>query len=397
MRPLTCGILACAILASPLSATEAAAQAGPPAGGSGFGFGDAPRSGPGPKAPTGVGGTISGRVNLIGPSETATAAPTLAPPVAPAPIFSPQRLDTINPAALGGLKLHAPAPNARTTTTPAKPATPPPAAPVQRPVEAALTPPVAPVAPVKQRLALSALFSENGQRVQSGVKWRLFTDQADGNGEHMLVAESTAASPHFDVDPGAYIVHAVYGLVSAAKFVQVKAGAPSDQSVVLAAGAVRIAAFAGSQPASADDVSFKLTREIDGVTRTVAEQVKPGTLLRLPAGRYHVTSLFGDANAAVEADMTVAPGKFVEAQIHHKAAKVSLKLVQQPGGPELRDTSWTVLTPGGDVIRDSIGALDNLVLAEGDYVAIARRDGQLYQQTFGVKAGVDAKVEVQLR
>ncbi|MDR4305012.1 hypothetical protein IHQ68_00015 [Chelatococcus sambhunathii] len=397
MRRLSCGILVCTILACAPSANEAAAQAGPPAGGSGFGFGEAPRSGPVPKAPAGVGGTISGRINLIGPSETATAPPALAAPAAPAPIFSPQRLDTLDPSALGGLKLHAPAPNARATTTPAKPVAPAPAAPTPKPVEAALTPAVAPVAPVKQRLTLSAAFSENGPRVQSGVKWRLFTDQADANGEHMLVAESTDAVPHFDVDPGAYIVHAVYGLVSAAKFVQVKPGAPTEQSVVLSAGAVRIAAFAGSRPASADDVTFKLTREVDGVTRTVADQVKPGTTLRLPAGRYHVTSLFGDANAAVEADLTVAAGKFVEAQIHHKAAKVSLKLVQQPGGPDLRDTSWTVLTPGGDVIRDSIGALDDLVLAEGDYTAIARRDGQLYQQSFAVKAGVDAKIEVILR
>ena len=144
-------------------------------------------------------------------------------------------------------------------------------------------------------------------------------------------------------------------------------------------------------------MTFTLTRDDGGVARTVAEDVKPGQLLRLPAGSYHVSSVYGDANANVEADLKVAPGKLVEAQVHHKAAHVSLKLVQSPGGPELRDTSWTILTPGGDVIRDSIGALTGVVLAEGDYMAIARRDGRLYQQSFAVRTGVNATVEVPLR
>ncbi|WP_155904987.1 hypothetical protein [Methylopila sp. M107] len=348
------------------------------------------------KTAPGFSGTITGRMNLIGPSETATAAPPLSAPTAvPAPIFSPQRLDTHNPAAaLPDIKLPILAPRAPAPKPPA------PAAPGSAtPTRAALTPAVgpAPIAPVKQRLTLSALFAEAGARVPNGVKWRLFTDQADSNGEHMLVAESDDAAPRFEVDPGSYIVHAVYGLVSAAKFVEIKAGQPTDQSVVLAAGAVRLTAFAGAEQAPPGAVTFKLTREVDGMTRTAAENVKAGELLRLPAGRYHVTSLFGDANATVEADLDIAAGKFVEAQVHHKASKIALKLVEQPGGPGLKDTSWTVLTPGGDVIRESIGPLDGLVLSEGEYTAIARRDGQIYQQSFSVKAGANADVEVRIR
>ncbi len=76
---------------------------------------------------------------------------------------------------------------------------------------------------------------------------------------------------------------------------------------------------------------------------------------------------------------------------------MTLKLVNAPGGEALANTSFTVLTPGGDVIREMIGAFPSLVLAEGEYVAIARRDGRTYQGTFAVRSGRDRDVEILAR
>ena len=53
-----------------------------------------------------------------------------------------------------------------------------------------------------------------------------------------------------------------------------------------------------------------------------------------------------------------------------------------------------LLTPGGDVIRELIGAFPSLVLAEGDYVAIARHDGRTFQSEFKVQSARDSDVEV---
>ncbi|MET0313079.1 MAG: hypothetical protein ABW275_01660, partial [Hansschlegelia sp.] len=227
-----------------------------------------------------------------------------------------------------------------------------------------------------------------------GVQWRIFTDQPDSNGEHLLVAESVEAQPKFDLDPGNYIVHAVYGLVSAAKFVTIAPSRPSTQRLVLDAGGLRLNAFVGDRRMPADEIAFTLSRDVGGVAEKVAEKVKPGELLRVPAGAYHVVSSLGDANANIEVDLQVTAGKLTDAQVHHKAAGVTLKLVKTPGGEELAETSWTILTPGGDVIRDSIGALPKTMLAEGDYTAIARHDGRMFQRNFAVKTGVDATVEV---
>ena len=52
------------------------------------------------------------------------------------------------------------------------------------------------------------------------------------------------------------------------------------------------------------------------------------------------------------------------------------------------------MTPGGDVIREMVGAFPSLVLAEGEYVVIARRNGKTWQATFSVQSTLDRDVEV---
>ena len=50
-----------------------------------------------------------------------------------------------------------------------------------------------------------------------------------------------------------------------------------------------------------------------------------------------------------------------------------------------------MLTPGGDVIKESIGAFPRVVLAEGDYHVIARNEGKTFQRNFKVITGVDGE------
>ena len=53
--------------------------------------------------------------------------------------------------------------------------------------------------------------------------------------------------------------------------------------------------------------------------------------------------------------------------------------------------------PGGDVIKESIGAFPHVILAEGDYRVIARNDNKSYEREFKVITGVDGEVEVLTR
>ena len=131
-------------------------------------------------------------------------------------------------------------------------------------------------------------------------------------------------------------------------------------------------------------------------------------MICLPEGAYHIVSTLLDTtqgaqggnnatNSVVTADLKVPAGKLIEATLKHHAATMTLKLVKSPGGEALANTSFSVLTPGGDVIRELIGAFPSLVLAEGEYVAIARHEGKTYQTTFRVQSTKDADVEVVMK
>ncbi len=56
-----------------------------------------------------------------------------------------------------------------------------------------------------------------------------------------------------------------------------------------------------------------------------------------------------------------------------------------------------MLTPGGDVIKESIGAYPSMVLQEGEYLAIARHEGRVFNRRFNVEAGKDLNIEVVAR
>ena len=119
-----------------------------------------------------------------------------------------------------------------------------------------------------------------------------------------------------------------------------------------------------------------------------------GDVVLVPEGTYHIVSNYGDANSVVRSDIRVQAGKLTDATVTHRAAIITLKLVNERGGEALANTQWSVLTPGGDVIKESIGAFPRVILAEGDYRAIARNESKTYERDFKVITGVDGEVEV---
>ena len=111
----------------------------------------------------------------------------------------------------------------------------------------------------------------------------------------------------------------------------------------------------------------------------------------LPEGTYYIVSNYGDANSVVRSDVHVQAAKLTDIVVTHRAAVMTFKLVNEKGGEALANTQWTVLTPGGDVIKESIGAFPRVVLAEGDYHLIARNEGRTYQRDFKVIAASTAR------
>lgn len=258
---------------------------------------------------------------------------------------------------------------------------------------------VLPQAPAgKVALGVFARYGDEGAPVPRGLIWRVFADQPEGTtGAFPLVAESAEAAPVFFLTPGGYIVHVAYGLASTAQRVTV-GPASRRQAFSLPAGGLRLQADVEDKGIPAQKLTFDIYEGsfLQGRTSTQPyyRGANAGEVVLLPEGTYHVVSTYGDANAVVRADVNVVPGKLTDATMHHRAAEITLKLVAEKGGEGLADTQWTVITPGGDTIKESIAAFPTFVLSEGDYTAIGRHNGKNFSRDFKVEPGKDQGLDV---
>jgi hypothetical protein len=279
--------------------------------------------------------------------------------------------------------------------------TPPPAQSAPQPPTAAPAPPVAaPASPQRSAQALvnlSAVFAGETNVIPAGLIWRILRD--DDQGRPQIVQRSDLANPAISLPPGGYIVHATYGFASASKRITLRAGDTTNERLIIGAGALRLGAAIGGIPIAPARVTFSIFVPIgnDLEGRLVQANVRPGDLVRLPEGNYHIVSNYGDTNAITRTDLRVDSGRITDATIPHRAATVTLKLVTAPGGEALAGTAFSVLTPGGDVIREAIGAFPQMILAEGDYIVIARQDNRVYPHEFKVETGLDRDIEVVAR
>ena len=77
-----------------------------------------------------------------------------------------------------------------------------------------------------------------------------------------------------------------------------------------------------------------------------------------------------------------------------EAADKVVAEIKAAGGEAMADTSWSVLTPEGDVVTESVGAFPTHILAEGTYTVIANHGGAAYSRQIEIKAGGDGEFEI---
>ena len=252
----------------------------------------------------------------------------------------------------------------------------------------------------KANLRLAALVTEESQPIRSGLVWRVFRerDKSVADGRLQPIATASGGDAEFRLEPGSYLVHAAYGRAGATTRVTVEADKLRKETVILNAGGLRLTALgAGDQPLPTDKLSFDVySRDVDqrGERQALVLGAKPGGIIRLNADTYRVVGHYGELNAVVRAEIHVNPGKLTEATVYHRAAQVTLKLVNEIGGEALTNTSWMVLTPSGDMVTESVGAFPTIVLAEGDYALVAKNQDRIFTRNFTVQAGFDREIEV---
>lgn len=245
-----------------------------------------------------------------------------------------------------------------------------------------------------QPVTLSARISDDGPFIADGLVWRVFDTEIDESGELALVAKSEDATAALSLPPGEYIMHVAYGRAQASDSLFVEPG-PNTHTIVFEIGGLSLKAMVSGDVAIPNDLlQFDVFTEGPDGRMTVAEDLAPGQMLHVNAGIYSVVSHFGPINAVVRSEIRVDPGQVTEATLYHKAAQVNLRLVSEEGGEAIADVEWTIKTPGGETLFTNIGAFPSTVLAEGDYIALAKLGENIYNRDFEVRAGAPRQVEI---
>ncbi len=246
---------------------------------------------------------------------------------------------------------------------------------------------------------LEARMTAAGPALGTGVRWRVFNATPAADGKLPLVNESTGGVVYLKLTPGTYLIYASYGVAGSVKRLNVT-GPTGGQVVVLNAGGLKLFAINGKDQPLNSDVLFDIfvADESGAQERMPVATTPPNKVVGLTAGFYHIVSRYGSSNAQVRADLRVDAGKLTEATLYQKAARLTLKLVQSRGGEAVADTVWTVTAASGETVLGSvISAFPSVILAAGDYTAIAKHAGTTYTLPFKVEAGIDRDVEVLVR
>ncbi len=253
----------------------------------------------------------------------------------------------------------------------------------------------------KYEISLTATLSNNGPPIPNGLIWRAYSVAKKAGAKPVLVETQRVPNPVFKLDPGRYLVTVTYGKGHATSFITARPGEKKSDIVVLNAGGLRLASvLANNNPVNRNDVRFDIySDERDQFSKRtlVMKNARPGLIIRLNSGIYHLKSTYGGANATVEADVTVEAGKLTEAAVNHKSGKVTFKLVRKEGGEALAGTRWHIQTSDGKTVTKSVGAFPTHILAAGQYIISADHGGQKFQGRFDVVAGDVKQIEVMAR
>ncbi|RWM88583.1 MAG: hypothetical protein EOR84_27165 [Mesorhizobium sp.] len=246
-------------------------------------------------------------------------------------------------------------------------------------------------------ITLSAQLTDKGADITRGIVWRVFKPDPTGDGKLPMVASAHGGSAVFQLEPGSYLVHASYGRAGATKRITVGKDAKRE-SLVLDAGGLKLdAVLSGGVRIPPKKLRFSIYEgqaEANHDRALIIPDVEPNSVVRLNAGVYHVVSTYGSVNAVIRSDIRVEAGKLTEAAVEHRAAEMTMKLVREPGGEAIADTSWSLLNESGDPIQETVGAFASMVLAEGDYTIIAKNRDRIYQKDFTVVAGQNKEIQV---
>jgi hypothetical protein len=146
--------------------------------------------------------------------------------------------------------------------------------------------------------------------IQKPIHWQVYEYVRSERGTGKLVGQGNAATQHFTLREGTYIVRASYNGTVTDLVVPVKAGEKFLYTVNLYSGHVRLKAVNGSKKDVKGEVTYEIARakpDKNGKREVLATKVSPSEPLMLREGKYLVTARAGKSTGSTMID--VAAGK----------------------------------------------------------------------------------------
>lgn len=249
--------------------------------------------------------------------------------------------------------------------------------------------------PGQAELTMKAHLTGGGPPIRQGLQWRVYGTNPGLGNKLPLIAQSTDSFAKFSLKPGDYIAFVAFGRAGMSKAVTLAGGKTYMEDFNLNAGGLKLNAILPDGKINEKQLHFTIYNEGQlGEQKPLIEDAKAGDIIRLPAGAYHIVCNYGLGNAVTRSDIRIEAGKLLEATMQQRAAQIILKLVRQTGGEALADTSWAIMNDSGDIVREIANANAYIILAEGNYVAVAKNKDKIYQKGFTVLSGKDEEIEV---
>lgn len=231
------------------------------------------------------------------------------------------------------------------------------------------------VPPGREGLELSARLAPDGGPLQQNIAWSI--RNADG----APVYSGNDGTADVSLPPGDYVVDATYGASVLEKLVSLPQATRLKIDFVLEAGGLRIESLIGDMevpPAAARLRVFAMDSP-----RLVASAVKPGQIIRLPAGTYRIESQVSTGNVKAVTDVQVTAGRVSTVRISHKAGLARLAFAGSPAS----GVRWEVSDGSGKSVVTREGIAANVTLLPGSYTAQAQVGAKRLSASFSLGAG----------
>ncbi len=214
-----------------------------------------------------------------------------------------------------------------------------------------------PVEKGRERLELAARLVKHGGLIVRPVHWRIF--RLDGEKAPALLHEVRRPREALALPPGSYGVEVRYGWRKAWHVVHLRSATRQRVVFVLNVGGLRmLSTLQGAARRGYGTVEYRVLRAVASGWREVTRSRTPGEVLRLPAGRYRVESLFLNGNVRASAPVWIKPGR-----LHSLHLRVKASLAEVTG----TSRTWEIVATDNSWRWQGSGAA-HLVLAPGKYI-----------------------------